>query len=36
MPNGLDTGQGADIILTHVIATDDNGKGGSSDEFIHD
>jgi hypothetical protein len=36
MPNGLEMGQGADIILTHVIATDDNGKGGSSDEFIHD
>jgi hypothetical protein len=29
-------GQGADIILTHVILTDDEGKGGSCDEFIHD
>ena len=36
MPGGMATCQGADVILTHVIATDDNGKGGSSDAFIHD
>jgi len=39
MPGGLDTGQGADIILTHVRrgdAQDDGSKGGSVAEFIHD
>lgn len=36
MPGGMSTGQGADVILTHVIATDDSGKGGSAEEFLHD
>jgi prepilin-type N-terminal cleavage/methylation domain-containing protein len=41
MPNGLDLGQGADAILTHVIETagdpsGSDGKGGKCDAFYHD
>ena len=36
MPGGLDTGQGGDSILTHVVETDVGGKGGKCVGFIHD
>ena len=41
MPGGLSRGQGADIILTHVIETVGNqdgsdGKGGKCLDFIHE
>lgn len=36
MPNGLEPGQGADILLTHVIETQEGGKGGKCAGFIHD
>ena len=36
MPGGLATGQGADILLTHVVETTDGGKGGKCGAFIHD
>ena len=38
MPSGFESGQGADVILTHVMidTVNDNGKGGACSDFLHD